>query len=243
MDLKILYSMVRATANSASRALNSSNNSTHDFYDYGGYPIYIEQYNKYQQLTSELFGDEAIALFPPLLPEAWVNPSEENGRMWRTHLENVAVRLFNLDVYLQSKLDDTEQRVQATIDLIEANLRPSIYDDPDKEKNVQDVIETIFRARSLPFLREKVHIPYSTKTFVPDFTFDSLHLVVEAKLCNREGREKAIIDEVNADILAYQTRYKSLIFVVYDLGFIRDVAQFKIDIEENPDVYAIVIKK
>lgn len=243
MNLKILYNMVRATANSASSALNSSNNSTHDFYDYGGYPIYIEQYNKYQQVTSELFGDEALALFPPLLPEAWVNPSEENGRMWRTHLENVAVRLFNLEVYLQSKLDDTEQRVQATIDLIEANLRPSIYDDPDKEKNVQDVLETIFRARSLPFLREKVHIPYSSKTFVPDFTFDSLHLVVEAKLCNRDGREKAIIDEVNADILAYQTRYKSLIFVIYDLGFIRDVAQFKLDIEKNPDVYAIVVKK
>lgn len=244
MDLKILYSMVQATANSASSALNSSNNSTHNFYDYGGYPIYIEQYNKYQRLTTELFGDEALALFPPLLPEAWVNPSEEDGRMWRTHLENVAVRLSNLEVYLQSKLDDTEQRVQAIIDLIEANLRPSIYDDPDKEKKVQDVLETIFRAaRPLQFLREKVHIPYSTKTFVPDFTFDPLHLVVEAKLCNREGREKAIIDEVNADILAYQTRYKSLIFVVYDLGFIRDVAQFKIDIEKNSDVYAIVIKK
>ncbi len=133
--------------------------------------------------------------------------------------------------------------MHAIIDLIEANLRPSIYNDPDKEKSIQDILETIFRARSLPYLREKAHIKYSSKTFVPDFTFDPLHLVVEAKLCNREGREKEIIDEVNADILAYQTKYKSLIFVIYDLGLIRDVAQFRSDLEKNTDVHAIVVKK
>lgn len=233
--------MVKATANSASRALDPC--ITHEFYDYGGYPIYIEQYNKYQKLTVELLGDEAQALFPPMLPGEWTNPSEENGRMFRTHLENVAVRLGSLAAYLKSKLGDTEERIQAIIDLIEITLRPSIYDDPDKEKEIQNALETIFRARSHPYRREKIRIPYSSKTFVPDFTFDSLSLVVEVKLCNREDREKAIIDEVNADILAYQTKYKTLIFVVYDLGFIRDVAQFKSDIEKNPEVYAIVIKK
>ncbi len=243
MDIKILYKMVQATAGAASKALDPSIGSNHEFYDYGGYPIYIEQYNKYQHLTVELFGDEAQALFPPLLQGDWTHPSEENGRLWRTHLENVSVRLGQLEAYLRLKLGDTEEHVQAIVDLIEANLRPSIYNDPDKEKAVQDVLETIFRARSLPYLREKVHIKYSSKTFVPDFTFDPLHLVAEAKLCNREGREKEIIDEVNADILAYQTKYKSLIFVIYDLGFIRDVAQFRSDIEKNLDVHAIVIKK
>jgi len=243
MDIKILYSMVKATAESASKALDPCIGSSHNFYDYGGYPIYIEQYNVYQHLTVELFGDETQALFRPIFPGSWVIPSEENGRMWRTHLENVAVRLGSLEAFLKTKLGDTDQRIQSISDLIEAHLRPSIFKDPCKEREIQDILETLFHVRDLPYLREKGHIKYSTKTYVPDFTFDSLNLVVEAKLCNREGREKEIIDEVNADILAYKTKYDSIIFVIYDLGFIRDVGQFKADIEKNPNIYAIVIKK
>lgn len=243
MDTKILYNMVKATAESASKALDSCIGASHYFYDYGGYPIYIERYNMYQHLTVERFGDEAQVLFPPLLSGSWADPSEENGRMWRTHLENVAVCLVSLEAYLKSKLGDTEQHVQAIVDLIEAHLRPSIFKDPDRERDIQDILETLFHVRSLPYLREKVHIKYSSKTFVPDFTFDSLNLIVEAKLCNRDGREKEIIDEVNADILAYKTKYESLIFIIYDLGFIRDVTQLRSDIEKNPNVNVIVIKK
>jgi len=240
MDIKTLYNMVRNTSDSASRTLDPPVETT---LRYSGYPAYIEQYNAYRQITIELFGDEAKALFLPLAHGYWMDPEKELSRLWRKHFEDVAVRLATLTAYLQSKLGDTEQRVQGIIDLVEANLRPSIYNDPDKEKAVQDILETIFRARSLPYLREKVHIKYSSKTFVPDFAFDSLSLAVEAKLCNRDGREKEIIDEVNADILAYKTKYTSIVFVIYDLGFIRDVAQFKSDIEMIPNVYAIVIKK
>jgi hypothetical protein len=243
MEVTILYRMVKATAESASKALDPCIGSSHNFYDYGGYPVYIERYNEYQHLTVELFGSEAQSLFPLLLPESWKDPSIENGRMWRTHLENVKVRLGELEAYLRSKLGDTDQRVQSIIDLVEANLRPSIRKDPDKEREIQDILETIFHVRDLPYLREKVHIKYSSKTYVPDFTVDSLNLAVEAKLCNRESREKEIIDEVNADILAYKTKYESIIFIIYDLGFIRDTAQFSADIEKNPNVHSIVIKK
>ena len=243
MNIKILYSMVKATAESASKALNPCTGSSHDFYDYGGYPIYVEKYNLYQNITVELFGDEAQALFPKLIPGYWIDPSNENGRMWRTHLEDAAERIVSLEAYLKTKLGDTEQRVQGIIDLIEAHLRPSIFKDPSKEREIQDKLETLFHVRTLPYLREKEHITYSSKTYVPDFTFESMNLVVEAKLCNREGREKEIIDEVNADILAYQTKYERIIFIIYDLGFIRDVVQFSADIEKNPNVYAIVIKK
>ncbi len=243
MDVTILYRMVKATAESASKALDPCIGSSHNFYDYGGYPVYIERYNMYQHLTVELFGGEAQALFPQLLPGSWKDPSEENGRMWRTHLENVAVRLGDLEAYLRSKLGDTDRRVQSVVDLVEAHLRPSIFKVPDKEREIQDILETIFHVRDLPYLREKVHITYSSKTYVPDFTFDSLNLAVEVKLCNRESRKKELIDEINADIIAYQTKYESLIFIIYDLGFIRDVAQFSADIEKNPNVYSIVIKK
>lgn len=190
MDLKILYNMVRATANSASRALDPCNNSTHNFYDYGGYPVFIEQYNEYRKQTIELFGEEAQVLFPPLLPNDWTTPAEEQGIMWRTHLQRVGERLVSLAIYLESKLGDTEERVQAIIDLIEAYLRPSIYNDPEKEEVIQNALENIFRVRSLQYRREKEHIPYSSKTFVPDFTFDPLHLVVEPNFAIETARKK-----------------------------------------------------
>ena len=55
-------------------------------------------------------------------------------------------------------------------------------------------------------------------------------------------KEKELIDEINADIKAYKTRYEKLIFLIYDLGFIRDVEKFKQDIENQEDIYVEVIK-
>ncbi len=56
-------------------------------------------------------------------------------------------------------------------------------------------------------------------------------------------RAKEIIDEINADIPPYKTRYENVIFVIYDLGFIRDVTEFKGSIEKNLNIYVSVVKK
>jgi DpnII restriction endonuclease len=90
--------------------------------------------------------------------------------------------------------------------------------------------------------REKVSIPYSSKKFIPDFVFDSFDLALDTKLCNSANREREIVDEINADIPAYHTKYGHILFVIYDVGFIRDVAQFKSGIEAIPGVRVIVIK-
>ena len=63
------------------------------------------------------------------------------------------------------------------------------------------------------------------------------------KFCKRSGREKELIDEINADILGYQGTYESMLFVIYDLGFIRDVALFKSSIELQPGVRVLIVKK
>ena len=59
--------------------------------------------------------------------------------------------------------------------------------------------------------------PYSVKNYKPDFTFEGLDLAIEVKLCNKPEREKAIVEEINSDIPAYQTKYRYVIFVIYDL--------------------------
>ncbi len=61
------------------------------------------------------------------------------------------------------------------------------------------------------------------------------------------GQERSIppeeiIAEINDDILAYRTKYGNLLFVVYDLGFIRDVDLFAAHFEESQGVMVRVIK-
>jgi hypothetical protein len=40
---------------------------------------------------------------------------------------------------------------------------------------------------------------------------------LEIKFCGNLNREKSIIPEINDDILAYQTKYRNIFFVVYDI--------------------------
>jgi len=67
-------------------------------------------------------------------------------------------------------------------------------------------------------------------------------LAVEVKFCNRAGREKEIIAEINDDILAYKTKYGNLVFVIYDIGLIRDIDKFGRNFEDNEGIVVRVIK-
>jgi len=53
---------------------------------------------------------------------------------------------------------------------------------------------------------------------------------------------RAIVDEINADIRAYGTQYERRLYIVYDLGIIRDEAEFKHDLEDAPGVSVLVVK-
>jgi len=125
---------------------------------------------------------------------------------------------------------------------IRSQLRKNVREVPDKEGTVQDCLETIFNVKEFDFLREIEHIDYSSKAYVPDFTFPSISATVEVKLCNNQRKEKDIIGEINDDILAYSTKYSNLIFVVYDVGIIRDVDKFRNSFIDNTNVIVEIIK-
>ncbi len=86
-------------------------------------------------------------------------------------------------------------------------------------------------------------MPYSSKHYIPGFTFDRIGLAVEVKLCRDKDREKTMIDEISSDIIGYGSRYDRCLFVIYDLGVIWDVAKFSVGIEANPNVHVLIIKK
>jgi hypothetical protein len=234
MEFETLYNMAANAARNAERMCSQGG--------YGGYPFYIAEYNRLLRFTAE--ADPAVMdYFEPIDLGANSDPAYIVMGLWQSFAEQAAGGLNSLTSYLQSKLGKKQQEYEQIIDLIRANLRPAIYDDPKHEREVQNALETIFRARNLDFLREQQTVPYATKRYIPDFTFDRIGLAVEVKLCKDKDREKAMIDEINSDIIGYGGGYDRCLFVIYDLGVIRDTAKFSADIEENPNVHVLIIKK
>jgi hypothetical protein len=145
------------------------------------------------------------------------------------------------NVFAGDKVKESNEIVNI-LSLVDNSLRKVVRSTPKNEAEIQDALENIFIGAGLEFSREKENILYSSKTYVPDFVFNRVNTVVEAKLCNRKEREKEIIAEINDDILAYRTKYGNLIFVVYDIGIIKDVDQFKGGLEAGDHVLVRIVK-
>ena len=74
------------------------------------------------------------------------------------------------------------------------------------------------------------------------FIFPNLKLCLEVKLSKSGDKLRAIVDEINADIRAYSSAYDRQLYVVYDIGTIRDEAEFKSGLEDAPGVSVLVVK-
>jgi len=146
------------------------------------------------------------------------------------------------DVRMEPSLGKESNQIIRIINLVQKKLRKAIHNKPDNERQVQDAFEALLIGADVDFSRETDTISYSSKSYVPDFTVAALSLAIEVKFCGKEAREKSIIAEINDDILAYQTKYKNLIFAVYDLGNIRDVERFAEAFTKNDNVVVEVVK-
>lgn len=129
--------------------------------------------------------------------------------------------------------------------LINTKLRKTVRDVPQGEKEVQDRLEDVFTGADLDghFTREKERFGFSAKSYIPDFIFERIDTVVEVKLCKTELDVRNIISQINDDIIAYRTKYSNIIFVVYDLGKIRDQDEFKRGLEISEQVIIMIVKQ
>ncbi len=131
-------------------------------------------------------------------------------------------------------------------DLLAANLRRATFKKPDTEAEVQNAIEALLIGRGYQkptdYDRETGRVKYSGKEFVPDFVFRSHDLVLEVKLIKGTGQVSSCIEEMCADIPAYMSAYKNLLFCVYDLGGIRDINEFQDGLHKEIGVRVCVIK-
>lgn len=154
------------------------------------------------------------------------------------HLKNSEIS----DVYNGKDTGPESSAIVKIINLIEHKLRKVIRSVPSNEKEVQDALESLLIGADVAYSRETVSIEYSSKTYKPDFSVDKLDLAIEVKFCAKGDREKEMIGEINDDILAYQTKYGNLFFVVYDVGQIRDSDRFTGAFERHNNVIVSVVK-
>jgi len=153
------------------------------------------------------------------------------------------VSLLGIDKIYESKNTPKESsEIVKILDLAENKLRKTFRQTPKNERDVQDKFEDLLVAKDVKYLREQEKIVYSSKTYHPDFCFPKINTVLEIKFCDKQERGKSIISEINDDIVAYKTKYPNIIFVVYDLGYIRDVDRFKEDIEAEDSIVVKVVK-
>jgi hypothetical protein len=147
---------------------------------------------------------------------------------------------------LEGAIGYAEDETQKLRDFIQANLRKAVFAPPSKEMEVQNSVESLIVGRGMErgtdYDRETGRVKTSGKESIPDFIFPNFKLCLEVKLSTSTDKLKTIVDEINADIRAYATRYERQLYVIYDLGTIRDEAEFKRGLEDAPGVSVVVVK-
>lgn len=202
---------------------------------------------KYVQILEEV---RKVVELPPILDAFDIErmPSIGDTLIFQQKpiFEAVHANVSLLKSYLEGELGVVEDQVSALRDFVEARLRSAMLREPEKERDVQDSLEQLMIGRGLmkglDYDREVGRVKISAKEVVPDFVFPKLDLALEVKLLNSAPRVKEAIDEINADVAAYSKRYGRLMFVVYDLGYVRDVPEFRRDLERDGRTSVIVVK-
>lgn len=160
--------------------------------------------------------------------------------------ESVHANLAILEAWLIARVDLPAEKAEGLRYFFEANLRRAIFDVPVVEREVQNAVEQLLIGRGLmkglDYDREVGRVKVSIKEFVPDFILPKLSFAIEVKLAKTDAKAKTIVDEINADIQAYGRAYAHLLFIVYDLGTIRDVLEFTRDLESVEGVEVIIVK-
>ena len=148
---------------------------------------------------------------------------------------------------LENQIDYNDDERLNLYNLISTRFRSVFRVAPSNEKEVQDKLEDFFIANSfdkgIDYDRETGKFNFSGREYIPDFIVPKLKLCIEVKLIKDKNRKSKVIEEINSDITAYQKNYDHILFLVYDLGTIRDEIEFKRDIEANERNSVIILKQ
>lgn len=113
---------------------------------------------------------------------------------------------------------------------------------PGKEKDVQDAIEAILTAIGVSFTRDKEAVEVGGKSYKPDFAIKGEGMAIEVKLAKDGHGASKIQEQISADIHGYQRKWPRVLFVIYDLGTIKDPEKMRLDNEKTRGVFVEIVK-
>lgn len=232
-----------AQAKALQRAMEQSlGENLTPFSRYDSYVVFGRKYN--------LLASQAVAVLPELkIPTYDLDRVDDAGLAWTTKRQ--FFDLFYSDIamlagLLESHRSFSEAKTVELKDFFESSLRRAVFAVPDNEKALQDIVEQLLIGRGfrkpLDYDRETGRVKYAGKEFIPDFIFKPASMFIEVKLVKTPDKAKNVIDEINADILAYKSEYSKGMFIVYDVGTIRDTQEFVGSIEQQMDISVCLVK-
>ena len=245
--LEQYLNMARALLQSMDSVISNVPEDT-SVWHYASYKGYATQYTRLV---------EAIAALEPL-PNGILFPYDINkisGVGDTLHIQQKSMfqqvhgDLSMLCSWLDAALGKTgsSSEVRSLEDFISSKLRPAmVMGRPESERDVQNTMEQILIGRGMQkgidYDRETGRVKHSGKESIPDFIFRPISLALEIKLIKEKSNISRIIDEINADLVAYGKEYENVMFVVYDNGEIGNVDEFKRDIESSGKSRVLVVK-
>lgn len=226
---------------------NSTNAVSGEFANVGrfaSYKLFLRKYNHLAKQAAPLFTDATMLDTFNLdnikgsAAYTWIQQKELFDWAYAN-----AVLLKSL---LEGAIGYAEDQTHNLMDFLQANLRRAIFVTPERELEIQNAVEVLIvgrrMAKGTDYDRETGRVKTSGKESVPDFIFPNLKLCLEVKLSKSADKLRAIVDEINADIRAYSTVYERQLYIVYDVGTIRDEAEFKRGLENANGVSAVIVK-
>jgi len=240
-DSRKYLHVARALLNSMEQNVRDDPNN---IWKFSGYQVYIRKYNQLARAVIDHVGK--IPIIDLFNEDKIKGPMDTTVIQQKFYFDMAHANVSILVAFLEDKLNFRKDEISNMRNFFHSNLRKAIAQKPKNEKEIQNVMEHLLIGRGLQkgidYDRETGRVKASGKESVPDFIFPKFNLALEVKLVKDERKRKTIVDEISADIVAYSKKYSSIIFVIYDLGFIRDDVEFKKDIESQDGVDVIIVK-
>lgn len=244
-QLRALLSNTNALLGAMLNSISSATGEHANVGRFGSYKTFLRKYNELVRQSAPLLTNVTIldqfdlAKIKGSGDYTWPQQKEWFDLVY----SNTAL----LKSILEGAIGYAEDESRNLMDFIQANLRKAVFGIPDRESEIQNAVEVLLVGRGMAkgtdYDRETGRVKTSGKESIPDFIlFPNLKLCLEVKLSKSIERLKEIVDEINADIRAYSTVYERQLYVVYDVGTIRDEAEFKRGLESAPGVSVIVVK-
>lgn len=240
-ELKEYLSMTTALKEAMRMSLDGDGENV---WKYSSYKEFMRKYNMLVNEIAQVIELKTIIDFYNLekVPENCNTIAIQQKHYFDSVYSNLSI----LESFLRNKSEIKNDEIKNIKYFIQSNLRKVIFQEPEKEIEIQNGIEQLFIGKGLTkgidYGRETGRINVSIKEVIPDFILFKLDLAIEVKLSKSKTKSKDIVDEINADIQAYGKKYSNQLYVIYDLGSIRDENEFKKDLDNEENISLIIIK-